>query len=662
MKLPLLLSLLALPAAAPAAHAAELPAPLRTFLGEKPPKFAARFGQPAKALRRALQHSAEKKNAEAIRELTPLTTGGGVFAEHALYNLGLAQRNAKDFSKSTATLEKLRTEYPNSPYEDGAADLVVENACDRGLHEGKKPSAVAPLQRCLERTPWRGWADREAAVTALFEIYKSRKDPLYGPFVAEIIQAMPAGSALRARIAKEIPNAKLEEYANVPRYRTRTVNPSGVKATQPDQELFDEAMQSVLKGKWGNARQLFRKFEEEYPQSEHRDRNAYWLARSEAEAGDEDEAKRRCEIIFNENPVTYYGLQCGLRLKKDFSGFLAPASEEVAPLRGTPYPRQAMALWRLRALLEEGLVEPARMEARALFNYKPGGSTFGQDNAGGAALTAFLYHAAGYSNASFSHAYAAYSLDPKALNSFLLDILFPQLFPEAYEKATAVSGVNPFLLLSVSKQESAFLPNAVSRANAFGLMQLLLATAREMEPKLKREDLFEPGPNTLAGSRYLGKLLNRFDGNIALALAGYNAGPTRAAQWQKKMLESDRMKEKFDVDIFIDTIPFTETRRYVGSILRNYAWYKMIAKDGKVDSIQELAFQWQKSKTETPIVNEAPVVPESPAPVPAPVLDPTAPKPPPPAPAPAAPGTPTPGANPPGNPPANPKPENSSAP
>jgi membrane-bound lytic murein transglycosylase MltF len=307
-------------------------------------------------------------------------------------------------------------------------------------------------------------------------------------------------------------------------------------------------------------------------------------------------------------------------------------------------------------LLEEGLIEPARMEARGLFNYKPGGSTFGQDNAAGAALTAFLYHAAGYSNASFSHAYAAYSLDPKALNSFLLDILFPQLFPEAYEKASAASSVNPLLLLSVSKQESAFLPNAVSKANAFGLMQLLLATAREMEPSLKRDDLFEPGPNTLAGSRYLGKLVNRFGGNIALALAGYNAGPSRAAQWQKKMLESDRMKDTFDIDAFIDTIPFTETRRYVGSILRNYAWYKMIAKDGKVESIQELAFQWQKSKNETPIANEAPVKPESPAPAPAPVQEPTAPKPPPgsnPAPAPAA----TPPSLP--KPPLSPKPENS---
>ncbi|RYZ99054.1 MAG: tetratricopeptide repeat protein, partial [Proteobacteria bacterium] len=424
MKMHFVLALLGLGSAS--LQAAELPANLNTFLGPKPPKYQTRFAQPAKALRRALQHSAEGKHGMAANELAPLAAAGGAFAEHALYNLGLAQRNAKEFAKSSTSLEKLRAEYPNSPYDDAASDMIVENACDRGIRDGKKANAEVNLRRCLDRTAWRGWADREAAVAALYDLYKSRQDLLLGPFTAEIIQAMPAGSNIRTRIAKEVPNAKLEEYANVPRYRTRSLTPSGVKPTQPDLELFDEAMQSVLKGKWGNARSLFLKFEEEFPQSEHRDRAQYWNARTEFELGNDDEFKRRCEIIFNENPLTYYGLQCGLRLKKDFAPFLAPGSGTATAFTGTPYPRQALALWRLRALLEEGLIEPARMEARGLFNYKPGGSTFGQDNAAGAALTAFLYHAAGYSNASFSHAYAAYSLDPKALNAFLLDILFPQ--------------------------------------------------------------------------------------------------------------------------------------------------------------------------------------------------------------------------------------------
>lgn len=631
MKLPLTLSALLLAAtAAPLAHAAELPPALKTFLGEKPPKFQSRFLQPAKTLRKALQHSAEGKHALAAQELGPLAKANGVFTEHALFQLGLALSETKDFAQSSTHLERLLLDYPNSPYEDAANDLLLSNACERGLRDAKnkKGTAATWLERCLERTAWRGWSDREAQATALYEIYKGRKDPLFGPFVAQLIQAMPANTALRSRIVKEIPSAQLSTYDTPMRYRTRTVNPAGVKPTYPDQELFDQAMEDVLNGKWGNARSKLRDFEEKYSQSEHRDRAQYWLARTNEQIGDEDEAKKRYEAIFNESPLSYYGLQAGLRLKKDFAPYLKPSELPVEAMKGTPLPRQAMSLWRLRALLEEGLIEPARMEARSLFFYKPGGATFGQDNAAGAALAAFLFHNAGYSNAAFSHAYAAVTLDQKSLNSFVLEIIFPQVFAEAIEKASETSGVHPLLLLSVAKQESAFLPNAVSKANALGLMQLLLSTARDMTPKITREELFEPGPNTQAGGKYLARLLNRFGGNIALTLAGYNAGPTRAAQWQKRMAEAGVTNDKFDVDVFIDTIPFTETRRYVGSILRNYAWYKLLAKDGKVENLEELAFQWQKNKNEPPVTNEPPAIPESPAP-PAPVVEPTAPKPPP---------------------------------
>ena len=628
MKLPLALTALVLSTFS-VAHAAELPPSLKTFLGEKPPKFQSRFAQPAKTLRKALQHSAEGKHALAAQELGPLAKPNGVFTEHALFQLGLALHETKEYAQSSTQLERLLLDFPSSPYEDAANDLLLSNVCERGLRDAKakKGSAASWLERCLERTAWRGWSDREPQATALYEIYKGRKDPLFGPFVAQVIQAMPANTALRARLVKEIPSAQLSAFDTPMRYRTRTVNPAGVKPTYPDQDLFDQAMEDVLNGKWGNARSKQRDFEEKYPQSEHRDRVQYWLARTNEQIGDEDEAKKRYETIFSESPLSYYGLQAGLKLKKDFSVYLKPSEFPPEAMKGTPLPRQAMSLWRLRALLEEGLIEPARMEARSLFFYKPGGATFGQDNANGAALAALLFHTAGYSNAAFSHAYAALSLDQKSLNTNVLEILFPQVFADAIEKAADSSGVHPLLLLSVAKQESAFLPNAVSRANALGLMQLLLSTARDMTPKITREELFEPGPNTQAGGKYLARQLNRFGGNIPLTLAAYNAGPTRAAQWQKRMAEYGVTNDKFDVDVFIDTIPFTETRRYVGSILRNYAWYKLLAKDGKVENLEELAFQWQKSKNEPPVTNEPPAIPESPAP-PAPVVEPTAPKPP----------------------------------
>jgi len=184
-------------------------------------------------------------------------------------------------------------------------------------------------------------------------------------------------------------------------------------------------------------------------------------------------------------------------------------------------------------------------------------------------------------------------------------MIFPRLYTEEFNSAAERSGVHQSLLLSIAKQESAFLPNAVSRANALGLMQLLLPTAREVVPGASRESLFEPATNTKAGSLYIHKLLIRFEGNIALALAGYNAGPSRAASWQRDIMESPLMKQRFDPDAFIDSIPYPETRKYVANILRNYAWYKMLAKDGTpTKSIEELMFQWQK-----PIVNASEPLP-----------------------------------------------------
>lgn len=609
--LALLLPLLAL--------ASELPPELNTFLGKPPAAFEKKFLQPAKQLKKAMVHVADKKTDAAIKEFAPLSAKGEM-AEHASFELSRAYREKKDFAKSTALANRVLYEFPSTPYRDQLQEMVDENDCDQGL----KTKSQSLLFRCLQKISWREWADKEPQVTELYNLLKKSKDPLFGPYVAELIQALPASAPLRARIAKEIPNKDLQAYGTMARYRTRTSPPAGVRPTNPDADLFDLGMQAVLEKKWGDANGSFKKLVADFPQSEHLDRAQYWIARSEEALGNADEAKRRYNEIYSENPLSYYGLQSALRLKKDLSLLIAPSSAEPAPLQGTLLPRQAVAIWRLRALMETGLIDQARMEAKALFQYRPGGSTFGQDNAGGAALVALLYHTAGYSMGAFSQAYAAISLDANQLNAFTLDLIFPSNFQKQFEAAGERTGVNPYLLLSVAKQESAFLPNAISRANAFGLMQLLLSTARDIDGKTTREALFDPAVNTQLGSRYLQKLIERFQGNIALALAAYNAGPTRAVQWQKRMLEFSSMKENFDMDTFIDTIPFTETRRYVGSILRNYAWYKLMNKDGTIGTIEELAFQWQKRPREethpnpgpAPVVEEAAPNPAAPPPLP----------------------------------------------
>jgi soluble lytic murein transglycosylase len=110
--------------------------------------------------------------------------------------------------------------------------------------------------------------------------------------------------------------------------------------------------------------------------------------------------------------------------------------------------------------------------------------------------------------------------------------------------------LDPALLSAVIKAESDFYPDAVSRAGAIGLMQLMPKTAVNMEI----HDPFDPEENIAGGARYLRYLLDRFNGNLPLALAAYNAGARRVEQ-------------------YATLPPIRETRRYVQKVLRFYRMF-----------------------------------------------------------------------------------------
>lgn len=154
------------------------------------------------------------------------------------------------------------------------------------------------------------------------------------------------------------------------------------------------------------------------------------------------------------------------------------------------------------------------------------------------------------------------------------EALFPRPFWDDLKRNSQEHQLDPYLVASLIRQESEFNPAAVSRANAMGLMQLLPGVgkglAREMKIRnFSTGDLLQPGTNLQLGTRYFKKVVDHYDGHIEYALAAYNAGEDRVEEWRKR-------GEFKDMEEFVESIPFTETREYVQAILRNAVLYKLL--------------------------------------------------------------------------------------
>jgi soluble lytic murein transglycosylase len=164
---------------------------------------------------------------------------------------------------------------------------------------------------------------------------------------------------------------------------------------------------------------------------------------------------------------------------------------------------------------------------------------------------------------SFQLLASTFRANPELLTRTTLSLMYPKFQLEAVRESSL--DLDPFLVLSLIRQESAFDEKAKSSANAYGLMQLQLPTARTFE-KVAKNQLYDPKTNVRIGSKYFTHLLTRYSGEVGLALAAYNAGPERIKGWVRRYPMDNRL-------LFFDLIPVRETRDYVSSIVRNYYWY-----------------------------------------------------------------------------------------
>ncbi|HVT43193.1 MAG TPA: transglycosylase SLT domain-containing protein [Thermoanaerobaculia bacterium] len=154
------------------------------------------------------------------------------------------------------------------------------------------------------------------------------------------------------------------------------------------------------------------------------------------------------------------------------------------------------------------------------------------------------------------------------------EILYPRDHWETIVESAGKNGVDPFLIAAMIRQESAWEPSTVSSAGAVGLMQIMPHEASSIAAAaglgaISREDLFDPSRNIAVGAAELRQKLDRMNGNRLLAIASYNAGEAAVGRWIAKT-------PLHDVDLFVESIPYDETRLYVKNVMRNYNEYRRI--------------------------------------------------------------------------------------
>jgi len=153
-------------------------------------------------------------------------------------------------------------------------------------------------------------------------------------------------------------------------------------------------------------------------------------------------------------------------------------------------------------------------------------------------------------------------------------ILVPIRFQDLLTASATAAGVDPALAAAITEQESTFDPGAVSGAGAHGLMQLMPPTGRALArgvgiKRLQIPQLHDPVIGLKLGTLYLREMIDRFGGKVERAVAAYNAGPHRVAVW-------NLARPGMSAEEFVDSIPFSETRVYVMTVLAAQEQYRRI--------------------------------------------------------------------------------------
>jgi len=332
-----------------------------------------------------------------------------------------------------------------------------------------------------------------------------------------------------------------------------------------------------------DAADLLRDHLRRFPASAKASAALYFLGRLAESGSDLSAAAAFYKEVLQRYPNFYYGLLARQHAARPEIA-RAPLSEETAaflralalpeprkPENSRPTPATERRIARARLLASAGFPDWAEAELRF------GAKTDAQPHliAIELARRAGQPHEAMRAVKSVAPDYLSWSLD--AAPQRFWQLLFPLPWRRTLISQADRRALDPFMVAGLIRQESEFNPKAISPARAYGLTQVLPSTGR----KLARQEglrrfrpgmLLHPETNLRLGISYLGSLLAQWSGKWEEALASYNAGKSRVEEW----LTWGDYREPAE---FVETIPFTETREYVQSVMRNAALYRQLYGD-----------------------------------------------------------------------------------
>lgn len=546
------------------------------------------------------------RNAEAIKLYRRIyyelpATGAGVKVEERLASLGAALKDnpasldelrsradalfeAKQYAEAAAAFDNLLAAFPD-------VERMDEVQLRRGvsLLGARQPAqAVLPLSKVGSRN-----ADfhAEALFNQAEALRLSNRAAESSVMVDRLLQTYPKSRRAQDALYNLATYFNKQNRTGEAAVRYRQLIAAYARSAYAAEASYQLGWQAYKSKNYADAARILQQhlLNHRYPDTKYIGEAAFWAGKSEELLGNKPRALALYQVASERYPYGYHGYLAGLRANRLRAASPGLKPESIAP--GSDLERIRNNALHVEKIQETANGSESARVARAADFEVIGLGDFAIREFNNALIAApnspkiNLLIAQFYSRRGDPYQATLilrrgypdiYSYKEEEVPREAWEIFFPLMNWETIKQEARKYGIDPYIAAGLIRQESVFNPNAVSRVGARGLMQVMLGTGRPIAKRqgvgdITASDLLNPDLNIKLGMNYLAQMLGQF-GRIEYAAAGYNAGPGRARQWMAE-------RGGLDIEDWIETIPFTETRGYVQGVLRYAANYRRLYKE-----------------------------------------------------------------------------------